>query len=134
MIWHKNQKPMLKSERLRNDRMMQLGCIVSRIRKDRGLAVPTRGAVQCHHIVEGGKRLGHGYTIPLNVWYHLGFVPFQCADAEEAIAMYGASLVHGRPLFIASHGTERELWEMTQSLLGLPADWPESKVLPRRLA
>jgi uncharacterized protein YodC (DUF2158 family) len=101
------QPKMTKSERARIEAMMKLGCVYC-VWFDR--FVP---AQECHHIVEGNRRLGHWYTIPL------------CRDDHANINAL-TNPRNGGP-------SERDLWEVVQITLELPSDWPESKILPRRL-
>lgn len=51
-------KPPTKAERLWMDRIVEYGCIACRIDGYRRLAA-------VHHIVDGGRRMGHLFTIPL---------------------------------------------------------------------
>ena len=85
---------------------MRLGCVLCAYH---GKPVP---AQECHHITES-KRLGHWYTLPL------------CKHCHENIN----SLTRWRGI----NPSERELWERVQDRFHLPKDWPESKVMPRRL-
>jgi hypothetical protein len=71
-----------------------------------------------HHIKEGGNRLGHRFVLPLCTLHHVG---------NEM------SVHRTHRTFVATFGTERELWNEVQCKLGLPTTgWPESKILPRR--
>lgn len=121
-------------EKIRIDAMLKFGCIVTATRIARGLEVPARGKAEIHHLVEGNKRLGHGYTIVLNSWYHRGVVPYPATSKKEARARYGAALSDGRKAFRASHGfDERGLWVDTQGRMGMSCDMPVSKIVPRRV-
>jgi hypothetical protein len=135
VIWHKKYIRPTAWEQLRIDAVMKGGCYVSLLRKEMGLAVPTSGRVEYHHIVESGKRLGHLYGFPLHDWYHRGVVPHSARSKKEARERYGASLADGKRAFVASHGlTEREFWESLQRALGQSTEWPATKILPRRVA
>lgn len=135
MIMHRNYVRPTAWEKLRIDAVMKGGCCVSLRRTEMGLAVPTSGRVEYHHIVEAGKRLGHLYGIPLHEWYHRGVVPSPARSKKEARERYGASLADSKRAFAASHGlTERELWESLQRALGQSTEWPATKILPRRVA
>lgn len=82
-----------------------------------------------HHIKCGNKRMGHRFVLALCKGHHKG--------EFEAGEEYGYRLsVHGNHrLFTQTYGTEHSLWERQQKLLGLPTTgWPESKILPRRIA
>ena len=47
--------------------------------------------VQIHHITEGGKRLGHDYTLPLCYFHHEG-IPPEGMSVEQAEEKVGPSL------------------------------------------
>ncbi len=59
------ERRMNKDQR-RYDLLQQIGCIACS-REGAGYAAP-----DCHHIVEGNKRLGDEYTLPLCPWHHRG--------------------------------------------------------------
>lgn len=86
------------------------GCIVTRLK------FGVYNDYDVHHLVEGGRRLGHQYTIPLNPWYHRGVPPtdMTVADAEE---FYGPSLARNKRAFAAAFKTERELLEIVDAML-----------------
>lgn len=131
---HKNYIRATREEQVRIDRMLrEVGCIVSRNRMARGLAVPSAGRVEVHHLTIPGQRLGHWFSIGLHGWYHSGIAPF-FLNRDEARALFGASLKDGTRAFNDDHGTEEQLWEQVQALLDLPAGWPVSKRIPRRTA
>lgn len=99
-------KPMTTAERARIAAMMRLGCVYCAYM---GMPAP---AEECHHIVEGMKRLGHWYTIPL------------CRKDHRDI----------NQLTRINEPSERYLWEKVQKRLHLSLAWPVSKILARRLA
>ena len=112
---------MNKMEQLRVDRMMRLGCVFC---AQVGLVYV---AHECHHIVEGHRRLGHWFTLPLCRGHHQGDWTL-----EQKLAIHPNKLVgifSGSKLFEPVYGTERELWEIVQQHLGL--SWPVSKVTRR---
>jgi hypothetical protein len=93
-----------KAEAKRIEVMMRLGCVHCAYF---GKPVP---AEECHHIVEGMKRLGHWYTLPL------------CRKCHARI----------NQLTKSKEPSERELWERVQDRLHLPKVWVSTKILPRR--
>jgi len=120
---HSTGKP-TRYEQQRFDAMMRLGCVCCA-----QLDLPNPSTDR-HHIVEGNKRLGHWYTLPLCPGHHRGvWSPEQIEiippDLRTAIS-------DGSKLFEKHYGTERELWMKVQARLKLPAIWPSSKILPRR--
>lgn len=131
-MWHRKQIPATAFEKLRIDAMMKGGCALSLYRKELGLAVPTRGKIECQHIVRNNKRMGHWYTIPLHVYYHQGLVRYVAASREEARELYGASLKDSMRVFRESHGLDDlELWVWLQGRLGMDASLPASKIFRR---
>jgi hypothetical protein len=120
LILHKNSKPATKVEKARIERMMALGCICCY--QFGGWIYP-----ECHHIVSGNRRMGHWYTLPICSGHHRG--AWTGLEYGPRIA-----LSDGGKLFVATFGSERELWKKVQDRLALPYLWPVSKILPRRVA
>jgi len=117
-----------KAEAARRERMIALGCVACRVQ----FGVVDQPAEE-HHIVVGNRRLGHGYSLPLCAGHHRGVWPdFEALGTN--LVEPPVSIASGVPLFEEAYGTQRELWEMTQDDLGLPKDWPESKIVPRVVA
>lgn len=88
------------------DAIVSFGCIACLLDGEPG----TPAAV--HHLVVGNRRLGHGWTIPLcDPGHHQNGKPL------------GRISIHpGRsPAFIQRYGTERELLERLQRILGFNA-------------
>lgn len=102
-------KPKSISQRFR--RLQEIGCIASRIR------MHCYAAPDIHHLVEGNKRLGDEYTIPLTPWHHRGVLPDNCRTATEAERRYGPSLARNKAAFVEAFGTERELLEFTNLVI-----------------
>lgn len=121
--------PQTAEERQRIQRMIPLGCICCR-----ALGLGTLGYQrgEVHHLVMPGKRYGHWFTVYLCVGHHQG----EWTETQKGIISDRdrVNVTHQRRRFVAAYGTERSLWEMTQVLLDLPAEWPASKILPRRVA
>jgi len=118
---------MKKADSVRIGRMMLLGCCACAV-----IGIPNHHQIECHHILDGGRRMGHRFTIPLCKGHHQGyFTPDQhlILKSEQLV-----SIAHGRPLFIKVYGTERKLLEAIDFLLGFDTPWPSSKILPRRAA
>ena len=81
-----------KSDLKRYDRLQQIGCIACI--KDMKYGV----SPDIHHLVEGNKRLGNKFTLPLCPWHHRGVGHGN-----------GPSLALNKKAFVAQYGTEREL-------------------------
>lgn len=108
------------ADRQRFSLMQVLGCVVCHVffRKP-----GTPG--QVHHLVSGGRRLGHQATICLHPWYHQGQPPrvryagaFLQLTTDQATYRYGPSLALDKPAFERRFGTELELLEMQDALIG----------------
>lgn len=102
-------------ERSRINRMLRLGCLVCRHHGQFSQA-------EVHHLTDGGRRLGHWYTLPLCPGHHRGV----WQDGKS-----GVSIADGRKAFEAANGSERVLWEEAQQFLALDTEWPISKIIPR---
>ena len=63
-----------------------------------------------HHLVEGRKRLGNDYTIPLCAWHHRA-VPADGLSVSQTEQIMGPSLAVSKRRFVERYGTERELLE-----------------------
>lgn len=127
MIPHKGYVKPTAWERMRMDAIRAAGCILSRIRQEKGLEVPN-GRVELQHIKDTTKTLGHAYTICLDVWYHQGRPP-KGVSFEESIRRFGLPLTGSRRMFNIFHETtERKLWEETNRRMGMSTEWPASKI------
>lgn len=116
VIWHKNQKRPTRKEMARIERMKLHGCVIC------------GGPGEVHHIVEANKRLGHWYSFMLCAGHHRGQWDPNFEYSKRV------ALSDGSKLFVEAFGSEKSLWEATQRRLGLPCNWPESKIVPRRIS
>lgn len=134
MILHKNYVRPTAFERLRIDAIMKGGCILTMYRREKGLAVPPPGKIECQHIVRNNARMGHLYTIPLHVYYHQKHIP-RGYTAKQARELWGATIKDSMRVFRESHGVDDlDLWALLQGQLGMSAELPPSKIVPRRVA
>lgn len=92
-------------------KLYALGCVVSRVFFNRW------EPADIHHLVEGRKRLGHQFTIPLSPWFHRGIPPLPEMRPSEAEKQIGPSLARSKRDFVAAYGTERDLLEQTNKLI-----------------
>jgi hypothetical protein len=92
---------MNKSEKQRFMNLQEIGCIVCRI-TGLGITPP-----EIHHLIEGGRRLGNGHTIPLCLLHHRG---------GNNTAEYVSRHPH-KAEFEKRYGTEVELLEKTNELI-----------------
>lgn len=117
---------MTRAERERIERISRLGCVACA-----KLDIVNVGT-DIHHILDGGIRMGHGFTICLCPGHHRGVwgpEQIEIIPVEKRI-----SISDGRPLFYAVYGSEQELWQRVQLRLKLPVVWPVSKIVPRSVA
>jgi Recombination enhancement, RecA-dependent nuclease len=89
----------------RLDGLQQIGCIACRL--DGRMNV----ASDIHHLVEGNKRLGDEFTIPLCPWHHRGV-----KQVFEGFWV-GPSLAESKRDFVQHYGSERQLLEHVNELL-----------------
>lgn len=94
----------------------KLGCICCMLNRTWGMPVAYIGICEAHHLLSGGLRRGHNYTIGLCRWHHQG-VPPQPMHEREAIAMYGPTVATGSKPFHVMYGTDDELLEFQDALL-----------------
>lgn len=109
------------AHRARFAAMQAIGCVICTVYFE---APGTPG--QVHHLLSGGKRIGHDATIYLHPWFHAGEPPttrrggvVRQQTIAEATKLYGPSLAHDRPAFEARFGTEQELLEMQNDLIAV---------------
>lgn len=89
-----------KAEREWMDAITRLGCIAC-ILTNRG-----ETPAEPHHLLSGGRRMGHLFTIPLCVGHHRIKEP-----GKQARHIHKST-------FVAAYGTEMYLLEKTKALLG----------------
>ena len=121
---HSTRAP-TKYEAERIEAMKKHGCVACAV-----LGVPNLNELELHHILDGGKRMGHYFSIFLCAGHHQGRWTEGQLDWIEPKQRFAIS--DGRKRFNAIYGTERLLWERVQKKLELPLIWPVSKRVPRR--
>lgn len=75
---------------------------------------------EVHHIVDNGYRKhsgGDDSTLPLCAWHHRGLIPDGMTGGEASFT-YGPSLATNKRAFVLQYGTERQLLERVNGLLG----------------
>ena len=73
---------------------------------------------EAHHIVDGNRRLGPWYLLPLCAGHH---------------RTYTVNITTNKRALEAEFGSERLLWELLMSTLEVThVSWPESKILARK--
>jgi hypothetical protein len=89
----------------------RIGCIACR---KRGIS----SQADVHHLLSGGRRRGHKFTIPLCPWHHRGNPPDSMA-VKDASWVYGPSLARSPRKFREEFGTDAVLLNQTDLMLGL---------------
>jgi Recombination enhancement, RecA-dependent nuclease len=115
-----------KYEQTRIDAMRRLGCAACAV-----LGVPNLNHLELHHMLSGGVRMGHYFSMFLCRGHHQG--DWSLSQLVWIEPKKRVAISDGRKRFTAVYGTERSLWEKVQTKLKLPQAWPASKILPRRL-
>lgn len=75
---------------------------------------------EIHHLLSGGRRIGHMATVGLCAWHHRAVIGWGCTGAEMR-DHYGPSLNEGSRPFRAEFGGDAELLGYQNELLGEPA-------------
>lgn len=107
---HPKMKAPTKFEKSRMDAMKGYGCICC---AERGLGYRE---TDIHHMLIGGYRAGHRYTIPLCLWHHMGEAPEGWTN-EHAEAIFGPSLANRKRAFVEVFGTEHEILHRVDAVL-----------------
>ena len=94
-----------------------LGCICCMINQQIGLMKPYTGPCDAHHLLSGGRRRGHKFTLGLCDWHHEAKPPSYAMGAKLATEKYGPSLAKGSKPFHEVYGTDDELLEFQNALL-----------------
>lgn len=120
--------PQTTEESRRIERALALGCICCVDADYTRLGE----RLEVHHLLDGNRRLGHWYTIVLCVGHHQG--RFSARQKRLIEPKKLVSISSGSKAFVAAFDSDRNLWVVTQEVLGLQAEFPQSKILPRRTA
>lgn len=115
-----------KTEQARIDLMRSLGC----------LACASAGwlnmeALELHHLLDGNRRVGHLFSIFLCAGHHRS--QWSSVQIQALLPKYRVAISDGRKLFNKVFESERSLWERVQVTINDPTEWPQSKILARRL-
>jgi hypothetical protein len=116
-----------KAERHRIERMRCIGCVACA-----HLGLLNLERLELNHLLDGGRRMGHAFSIFLCRGHHQGdwWSACQLAQLEPNQRV---SIKHGRKAFAMVFGTERSLWERVQVTIDDSTEWPQSKLVARRL-
>ena len=107
-------KSRTKAEQVRFDAIKAGGCMAC---IQRGIDLTGQGLVEVHHLLSGGRRIGHMATVGLCIWHHRAqlFWLHNNADMREE---YGPSLAEGSKPFHQEFGGDALLLDMQNQLLG----------------
>jgi len=86
--------------------------------------------LELHHILDGGRRMGHAFSIFLCAGHHQGH--WTESQLIQLLPEHRVSISDGRKRFIQIFGTEKSLWQRVQVSINDPTEWPTSKIVPRR--
>jgi hypothetical protein len=101
-----------KAEQARFDKMKEMGICMACYQHSKN----TRWAfIEIHHLLSGNKRIGHMATVSLCGWHHRGVCH---ASKSICTELLGPSLAHGSKPFRAEFGTDKELLELQNIMLG----------------
>ena len=103
-------KAWTKAHRRRAIMLKEMGCILCR-EQGMGWRLP-----DIHHLLDGGRRMGHDYTIPLDPWYHEGHPP-EGMNPREAKALFGPSMKLHKREFVERFGSELDILERVDEQL-----------------
>lgn len=107
-------RPPTKAQQARLDALKEMGCICCW--NFHGF----KAQAEIHHLVDRGTRKhsgGHDATIPLCSWHHRGLTEGGAQWKELTLAL-GPSLALSKRQFIKVFGTERQLLETVNAMLG----------------
>jgi hypothetical protein len=121
-------KPPTVAELARFAAMRQIGCLACLKNREIGRASATlvQRRLEIHHLLSGGRRIGHEATICLCHFHHQGkFLPYVDYSYTAQAAAFGPSLEREPRHFHELYGTDDELLARQNALL---AAWicPES--------
>jgi hypothetical protein len=106
-------KPLTKADEARRSAIHAGHCMAC---YQRGIDLRGQGLVQFHHLLSGGRRIGHQATIGLCCWHHMA-QPFFGYSHEEMRDEYGPSLAEGSKPFHAVFGSDEVLLRMQNEFL-----------------
>ena len=112
---HSTGKP-TKAEQARFDKMKEQGICMACYQQGFKAWQP----IEIHHLLSGNKRIGHMATISLCSWHHRAVYPLGHGHTKtELTEQLGASLANGSKPFHAEFGSDAELLDLQNELLGV---------------
>lgn len=125
-FYSKSLPPPTLDETRRWDALKAYGCICCR----RRLGVFEHGEI--HHLLLGGRRIGHRFTICLCAWHHRGVTD---GPSNVVRGLRGPSLMDGSKTFGITFGSNPELLAANDRAIKCESvAWPTNKQLARAAA
>lgn len=106
-----------RAERERIVAIKEFGCICCQINRARGYPTAFYGAAEAHHLLSGGRRRGHAFTIGLCQWHHRSVRPYPSHTTAQMMDTFGPSVATGSRAFHEFYGSDDELLEYQELLL-----------------
>lgn len=109
-----------KAQRKRWDDAKARGCVACHLNSvDHGLARASYGNdLEMHHLLSGGRRIGHGATICLCHFHHQAKrLPYPEHGYEEQAKVFGPSLERESRRFHEFYGTDEQLQDYQEIML-----------------
>jgi hypothetical protein len=113
-------KPPTEAEQLRFQSMRKIGCLACRTNQEVGRASATLAHrnLEIHHLLSGGRRIGHEATICLCHYHHQGKrLPYVEYGYRVQSVVFGPSLEREPRRFHELYGTDEELLAQQNELL-----------------
>lgn len=98
--------------------MRKIGCVACLLNKAHGLRKVLGMAIEIHHQLSGGRRIGHHAAVALCVFHHQGTKWPEITMGYTAVALiYGPSLARESRAFAVAYGDDAGLLEFQGALL-----------------
>lgn len=118
-VAHSTQPP-TPAEEARFAAMRVIGCLACRMNRQRGIATASfkLRELEIHHLLSGGRRIGHHATICLCHYHHQGKrLPFLDTGYKAQAQVFGPSMEREPARFRAMYGSQDQLLEQQNALL-----------------
>ena len=108
-----------RAQSARLETVKRLGCICCMLNREISKPTAYFGPCDAHHLLSGGRRRGHDFTIGLCKWHHQAEPPYSSMGMVQAIELFGPTVASGSKPFHGLYGTDDELLEFQDALLAL---------------
>ncbi|KAF1005455.1 MAG: hypothetical protein GAK28_03207 [Luteibacter sp.] len=106
-----------KAESRRIDQLKTGECLCCWLNRQQGRPTAHFGGCDAHHVLSGGRRIGHMATLGLCPWHHRALRPYADMTDAQATELFGPSLALGSKPFHAAYGSDEELLALQEQLL-----------------